>query len=1163
MKSFIHSKNGLGCVIELDLASNTASLVYNEGNLVIKEVEVLGSDLNPYCNFEVVKHKGNYKLVSNRLLGGGGKGSKVQYEKEEEVSKIISNEESKVSVSLNQTAQKASLVLSKDSQIEEKAQCYASKILSGIQDLSKVRVRALEKINPLFLERPSTVAKLLLECLVKPETWSDSSLFRLRHRLATLSKRYLVYEIFSCFNTYESSISPSLASKLNQLAQDSLENAYEKDESGSIAELETIQSFLNTTEECEWWNDLKEVYKVLVLVSKNENPNFFKRSLEDIKVNYGMSEFKDLVSHIVIDSVYFLSKETKATVLRGMLSRGVYEDWKELYCVLSCLEYQFLTKALKPKHLNVSFESERVLRLKEVRRSGSYVPLESPNEFQVIEKLNQLVDFAEFDPESNSRISYKAMSILAVLKQDDLIQNLPNKPSKKFLKLLNFNSTQDFITNFKTQNTKFYKRQVKQLRTTLKNQKAALIKAKEGCGKTSFWSEYIDKYKSYYNLVWVVQAGSYSSIVQSFLKLTYKLEVPQTDLKEAVKYYLYKRENTLLVFENALNYQIISSWFPVNSHIIVTSSEDFPLESFELRPLTSDSALKYLVEQTDRIDETDSLKQLAQVTMRVPLLLSYSVNFLRIKKELSVSDFMDSLQAFQRKYKCKEPQTAFVAYTLNEVHSESQSALVTLKYFSHFNTASISRKFLEEFFSDTKSLKKDLKVLRKWKIVETHSEGLRSSLVKVLEDFPKDLDALSEFWSKRPQKSFRKKYIHHLEAFLKLKEVTELDIGTVEFISDYIDQEDFFLEIIQKFSFGNPRLHSLLVKLKQYNLALENLLELKELEFVDGAFLYLELGNTYKLLGDNQSALEHFKTAEEVAQQEALASVYNSIALLKFEQKNYKEAKSYFRKTSNLLENFADADSEFKSQLASAYLSLGLAYEALHDWEPTERFFERCKNIREEVFQNPSIPLADIYNHLGRYHKTMGNFRHSEKFYLKSKKTRELLVHKTHLDLASDFESLGCLYMNQRKFNQAEKMLLKCLKIREQNSEPLLTANAYLNLGTLCCKLSDPEKACEYYLKCEAIRQELLGPEHHLTARVWHSKALAYITMKRYEESLSLLKTCLKVCKSGLGRNDPEVASIYNSMATAYKFLEDYEQFEECYSKCEMILRFNRKKGLI
>ena len=234
------------------------------------------------------------------------------------------------------------------------------------------------------------------------------------------------------------------------------------------------------------------------------------------------------------------------------------------------------------------------------------------------------------------------------------------------------------------------------LRETLTQNSAAALSQVQaisglgGIGKTQTAVEYVYRYRSAYDAVFWVRADTALELSSGFVAIAQLLNLPQKnaenqdDVVQAVKLWLSRNDNWLLVFDNADQPDLVQPFQPTDSrgHILITSrAQDFqdlgiacPVEMETLDP---EEALAFLLQRTGReeLDKTDSAvqaaAQLAAELGYLPLALEQAAAYI-VAKKARFQDYLASYQKLKLKRleKAKPklgnyPDSVATAWTLN------------------------------------------------------------------------------------------------------------------------------------------------------------------------------------------------------------------------------------------------------------------------------------------------------------------------------------------------------------------------------------------------------------------------------------------------------------------------------------------------------------------
>lgn len=120
---------------------------------------------------------------------------------------------------------------------------------------------------------------------------------------------------------------------------------------------------------------------------------------------------------------------------------------------------------------------------------------------------------------------------------------------------------------------KFYYRDTKldEINDIFKRQSIAVIRGMSGVGKTQLAIQYINKYRSQYNLIFFVRADKKVNIVNDYIILAkcieiYNDEQKTTDIIFNVINWLYNNNNWLIVFDNVEEFSEMNNYIPDNNN---------------------------------------------------------------------------------------------------------------------------------------------------------------------------------------------------------------------------------------------------------------------------------------------------------------------------------------------------------------------------------------------------------------------------------------------------------------------------------------------------------------------------------------------------------------------------------------------------------------------
>ena len=143
--------------------------------------------------------------------------------------------------------------------------------------------------------------------------------------------------------------------------------------------------------------------------------------------------------------------------------------------------------------------------------------------------------------------------------------------------------------------------------------------------------------------------------------------------------------------------------------------------------------------------------------------------------------------------------------------------------------------------------------------------------------------------------------------------------------------------------------------------------------------------------------------------------------------------------------------------------------------------------------------------------------------------------------LLSDYSDFLIIYA---KYDEALEIYDKALAIRQQ----LLGENHH-DIGNVYYSLGDYDTALEYYKKDLAICQQVFGENHPDTAASYGNIANVYYNKGDYDTALENYEKALAIRQQVLGENHPDTATSYNNIGGVYSHKGDYDTALEYYKK--------------
>ena len=238
-------------------------------------------------------------------------------------------------------------------------------------------------------------------------------------------------------------------------------------------------------------------------------------------------------------------------------------------------------------------------------------------------------------------------------------------------------------------------------------------------------------------------------------------------------------------------------------------------------------------------------------------------------------------------------------------------------------------------------------------------------------------------------------------------------------------------------------------------------------EFIsEEAAAHNALGLTHRYMGDLDVALEHFRAAQLLWQQngspENRITALGNIGTIEAMRGSYHAALRAFIEVRHLQEASGQTQ-----QLGHTMNNIGTVYEKLEQYDKALQYYRQALDI---VLQNKDDRLA-----------------------------------------AKVFNNLANMYNIRQEFDLALSMHQQNIEVQERLGDKPGLSTTLSNMGNVYDNLNELKKAEEYKLRSLDIKREI-GDRSGLAHTLW-SLAITYNKMKRYRDAKQLLTEALSIAK--------------------------------------------------
>ncbi len=611
--------------------------------------------------------------------------------------------------------------------------------------------------------------------------------------------------------------------------------------------------------------------------------------------------------------------------------------------------------------------------------------------------------------------------------------------------------------------------QLAAIHTALTSRGRAALSGLGGMGKTQTAVEYAYRYRDDYRYVFWVRADTELALTSGYVAIAQRLNLPLKDAEnqdetvQAVRVWLGREEDWLLIFDNADRPELVQPFLPreIKGHILVTSrAQDFQdlgiVQPLEMTTLSPEEAITFLFTRTGRTDpnpispargnrirptqETDPSPEyqaaidLAAELGYLPLALEQAAAYI-VTNRVPFTDYLNSYrkQRLKRLEKAKPklghyPDSVATTWALNlkEVQKEAPAAAALLNYCAFLHPDGIPFNLFTYGAAEL-------------------GESLSTALADAADD-PLDLydllNPLGSYSLVRVEPESQSFSLHRL-----VQEVIRAELGD-EGCQNWV--EPLFRAIAQL----TPE-------------------KGKDIEYHDWPAL--------------APLVNHVQDLASHCQQHAIAST-------------------------------AAAD---VFNVMGAYL-LERGQYALAD-----PLLQKALDLRRNLLGDEHEDIGDSLNYCARFYQLQGCYHEAEPLYQEALAMYKRLLGDEHPYIATSLNNLASLYDSQGRYGEAEPLHQDALAMYKRllGDEHPYIAQSLNNLATLYHNRGRYEEAEPLYQDALAMRKRLLGEEHPDVASSLNNLALLYHNQGRYEEAAPLYQQALGMRKQLLGEAHPDVAS--------------------------------------
>ncbi len=667
-----------------------------------------------------------------------------------------------------------------------------------------------------------------------------------------------------------------------------------------------------------------------------------------------------------------------------------------------------------------------------------------------------------------------------------------------------------------------------------------------GIGKTQLALEYAYRYRGDYQVVLWAQADTRENLTSSYLTIATLLNLPEKSEQEstrvitAVKNWLQRHTNWLLILDNADDLALARGFLPPSfgGHVLLTTRAQATgrfAHRLEVDILSTELGALFLLRRASLLpanaileqataDEQARAREMCKEVGGLPLALDQAGAYIE-ETGCSLADYQrlyqdrraDLLSERRGQLVDDHPLPVATTWSLSfaQVEQKSPAAADLLRLCAFLAPDAIPEEMITQgaehlgpqlasVGADSYLLNQAIEALRAYSLLRREtSSGTAPSLSVHRLVQAVILDQMDEqdrkLWAQRAARAVNAAFpgVEYqtwpqcdrlLPHALLCAELIAQEQMTFLEATHLLNQTGYYLYERARYREAEPLIKHALVIRKQelgaiHPLVASSLNSLADLYFAQGK--YLEVEPLYVQALDILRAVFGFEHPSTTYQLNGLANLYKH-------QGKYGKAEPLYM---HILDIWKATYGPRHPNIASSLNNLAELHRAQGKYAEAEPLYLQALDIWEATVGSEHLNIAIVLNNLAALYKEQGRYAEVERLYLRVLSIWEATVGAEHPNVAASLTGLAMLYSDQEKYEDAEPLYQRALKIWKATVGPEHSSVAYplLGLAVLYSRQGKYEDAEPLYQQAFAIREQRLEPDHPDT----HIVRENYITLLR------------------------------------------------------------------
>jgi signal transduction histidine kinase/DNA-binding NarL/FixJ family response regulator len=265
---------------------------------------------------------------------------------------------------------------------------------------------------------------------------------------------------------------------------------------------------------------------------------------------------------------------------------------------------------------------------------------------------------------------------------------------------------------------------------------------------------------------------------------------------------------------------------------------------------------------------------------------------------------------------------------------------------------------------------------------------------------------------------------------------------------------------------------------------------------------YQDLGVSYIMLGQVDSALDQFKFAQSIAikynDKRGEAQCIRKTGTAWWYKNDIEKAISYYKQSLEIFKKL-----ELKNEIANNISNIATSYYALGDFKKSIEYYERAYELIDTTkFQ---AEAASWLNDIGTIYKEWGNRTKALELFLESARINKKVNNKRNL--AAALHNIGGIYYEDGKYDLAKSYYLKGWRMDKSTGSSYGEPFSFMALSHLYLKTNQIDSAIHYLQKAKTLFIKFENKQG--IAQAYFLLGQAYSQDNKYAKSIELYQNAI------------------------------------------------------